>query len=171
MIVHRLFDLYYMIYCLHVIHFFLILWKGPTYVKLGQMMSVRPDVLPPAALEELKALQDSVKPFDTATAVQQIESELGGPLGAFFSEISEEPMAAASLAQVRLTSLFQSFLYINGNPLFLDIWCQVYKARLATTGEYVAVKIQRPAVLEVVSKDLYVLRRAAEVYQGLVDLS
>ena len=84
-------------------------------------MSVRPDVLPPAALEELKALQDSVKPFDTATAVQQIESELGGPLGAFFSEISEEPMAAASLAQVRLTSLFQSFLYINGNPLFLDI--------------------------------------------------
>lgn len=117
---------------------------GPTYVKLGQMMSVRPDVLPPEALAELKALQDSVKPFDSATAIRQIESELGGPLGAFFSEISQEPVAAASLAQV-------------------------YKARLAGSGELVAVKIQRPAVLEVVSKDLYVLRRAAEVYQGLIE--
>lgn len=117
---------------------------GPTYIKMGQMMSVRPDVLPAAALEELKVLQDSVKPFDTATAIKQIESELGGPLGQFFSEISQEPVAAASLAQV-------------------------YKARLVSTGEVVAIKIQRPAVLEVVSKDLYVLRRAAEVYQGLVD--
>mmetsp|Transcript_8059 Transcript_8059/g.12834 ORF Transcript_8059/g.12834 Transcript_8059/m.12834 type:complete len:960 (-) Transcript_8059:39-2918(-) len=117
---------------------------GPTYIKLGQMMSVRPDVLPDGALDELRILQDSVKPFDTVTAIQQIETELGGPLGAFFSEISTEPVAAASLAQV-------------------------YKAKLASTGEYVAVKIQRPAVLEVVSKDLYVLRRAAEVYQGLME--
>jgi predicted unusual protein kinase regulating ubiquinone biosynthesis (AarF/ABC1/UbiB family) len=77
-------------------------------------------------------------------AVQQIESELGGPLGQFFSEISEEPVAAASLAQV-------------------------YKAKLNSTGEYVAVKIQRPAVLETVSKDLFVLRRAAEVFQALTD--
>jgi predicted unusual protein kinase regulating ubiquinone biosynthesis (AarF/ABC1/UbiB family) len=107
-------------------------------------MSVRPDILPPEALNELKLLQDSVKPFDTATAIQQIESELGDKLGAFFSEISIEPVAAASLAQV-------------------------YKAKLTSTGEYVAVKIQRPNVLEVVSKDLYVLRRAAEVYQGLMD--
>lgn len=79
--------------------------QGPTYVKLGQMMSVRPDVLPPAALEELKALQDSVKPFDTPTAIAQIEKELGGPLGAFFSEISEEPVASASLAQARNDTL------------------------------------------------------------------
>lgn len=116
---------------------------GPTYIKMGQMMSVRPDVLPKEALEELKILQDSVQPFDTQTAIQQIESELGGKLGEFFSEISEEPVAAASLAQV-------------------------YKARLLS-GEYVAVKIQRPRVLETVSKDLYVLRRAAEVYQGLIE--
>ena len=68
---------------------------GPTYVKLGQMMSVRPDILPEAALEELKILQDSVKPFDGATAIAQIEAELGGPLGQFFSEISSEPVAAA----------------------------------------------------------------------------
>lgn len=108
------------------------------------MMSVRPDVLPQSALDELRILQDSVKPFDTPTAIKQIESELGGELGQFFTEISEKPVAAASLAQV-------------------------YKARLASTGEFVAVKIQRPAVLDVVSKDLYVLRRAAEVYQGLMD--
>ncbi len=107
------------------------------------MMSVRPDVLPQEALNELKILQDSVKPFDTATAIDQIESELGGKLGTFFTEISTLPVAAASLAQV-------------------------YKAKLIT-GEYVAVKIQRPGVLETVSKDLYVLRRAAEVYQGLMD--
>jgi aarF domain-containing kinase len=67
---------------------------------MGQMMSVRPDVLPPEALQELKALQDSVRPFDTVIAIQQIEKELGGELGQFFTEISEEPVAAASLAQV-----------------------------------------------------------------------
>mmetsp|Transcript_25823 Transcript_25823/g.33862 ORF Transcript_25823/g.33862 Transcript_25823/m.33862 type:complete len:882 (-) Transcript_25823:116-2761(-) len=117
---------------------------GPTYVKMGQMMSVRPDVLPPAALDELKQLQDNVEGFATEIAIQQIESELGGPLGQFFSEISYEPVAAASLAQV-------------------------YKAKLASTGEEVAVKVQRPSVLETVSKDLYVLRRAAAVYQGVID--
>lgn len=116
---------------------------GPTYVKLGQLLSVRPDILPSDALEELQLLQDSVKPFDTQVAIDQIEKELGGELSCFFTEISSDPVAAASLAQV-------------------------YKARLKT-GEYVAVKIQRPKVLETVSKDLYVLRRAAEVYQGLVD--
>ncbi len=110
---------------------------GPTYVKLGQVLSVRPDVLPQAALDELAALQASVKPFATAEAVEVLERELGGPLGAFFSEISEAPVAAASLAQV-------------------------YRARLLT-GELVAVKVQRPGIRETVSKDLYVLRRAAEV--------
>jgi len=114
---------------------------GPTYIKMGQMMSVRPDVLPTEALNELKILQDNVKPFDTAVAIQQIESELQCNLNDLFSEISNVPVAAASLAQV-------------------------YKAKLKATGEYVAVKIQRPKVLETVSKDLYVLRRAAEVYQG-----
>ena len=117
---------------------------GPTFIKLGQMMSVRPDVLPQTTLDELQSLQDSVIGFDTSIAIQQIEDELGGPLGQFFSSISEEPVAAASLAQV-------------------------YLATLASTGERVAVKVQRPAVLSTVSKDLYVLRRAAEVFQGLVE--
>ena len=117
---------------------------GPTYIKAGQMMSVRPDVLPQAALDELAILQDAVKPFETATAIATIERELGGPLGEFFDEISEQPVAAASLAQV-------------------------YRARLAGTDTYVAVKVQRPQILSTVSKDLYVLRRAAEVYQGLIE--
>jgi predicted unusual protein kinase regulating ubiquinone biosynthesis (AarF/ABC1/UbiB family) len=107
-------------------------------------MSVRPDVLPQAALDELQKLQDSVQPFDTETAVRQIEKELGGPLGQFFTSISEEPVGAASLAQV-------------------------YKATLADGKDTpVAIKIQRPDVLSTVSKDLYVLRRAAEVFNGLV---
>jgi aarF domain-containing kinase len=115
---------------------------GPTFIKAGQMMSVRPDVLPQSTLDELTKLQDSVVPFDTRTAVQQVESELGGPLGQFFSSISDEPVAAASLAQV-------------------------YRATLLD-GTRVAVKVQRPDVLATVSKDLYVLRRAAEVFNGLV---
>jgi len=84
-------------------------------------------------------------PFDTAVAVEQIESELGGPLGQFFTSISEEPVAAASLAQVYLATLNDG------------------------KNTKVAVKVQRPDVLSTVSKDLYVLRRAAEVFQGLVE--
>ncbi|KAL7520031.1 hypothetical protein ACHAWX_004782 [Stephanocyclus meneghinianus] len=118
---------------------------GPTFIKAGQMMSVRPDVLPQATLDELTKLQDSVVPFDTEIAVRQIEKELGGPLGQFFTSISEEPVAAASLAQVYLATLNDG------------------------KDTRVAVKVQRPQVLSVVSKDLYVLRRAAEVFQGLVE--
>lgn len=118
---------------------------GPTFIKAGQMMSVRPDVLPQSTLDELTKLQDSVLPFETEIAVQQIEKELGGPLGQFFTSISEEPVAAASLAQVYLATLN------DGNDT------------------KVAIKVQRPSVLGVVSKDLYVLRRAAEVFQGLVE--
>jgi hypothetical protein len=118
---------------------------GPTFIKAGQMMSVRPDVLPQATLDELTKLQDSVVPFETEVAVQQIERELGGPLGQFFTSISEEPVAAASLAQVYLATLNDG------------------------KDTQVAVKVQRPSVLGTVSKDLYVLRRAAEVFQGLVD--
>lgn len=77
--------------------------------------------------------------------MQQIERELGGPLGQFFTSISEKPVAAASLAQVYLATLNDG------------------------KDTQVAVKVQRPSVLGTVSKDLYVLRRAAEVFQGLVE--
>lgn len=118
---------------------------GPTFIKAGQMMSVRPDVLPQSTLDELTKLQDSVVPFNTDVAVKQIERELGGPLGQFFTSISDEPVAAASLAQVYLATLNDG----KNTP--------------------VAIKVQRPDVLSTVSKDLYVLRRAAEVFQGLIE--
>lgn len=117
---------------------------GPTFIKAGQMMSVRPDVLPQSTLDELTKLQDAVVPFDTEIAVKLIEEELG-PLGHFFTSISEEPVAAASLAQVYLATLNDG------------------------KDTRVAIKVQRPQVLSTVSKDLYVLRRAAEVFQGLVE--
>ena len=106
---------------------------GPTFIKLGKMMSVRLDVPPQATLDELATLQDSVEPFGTAIAVDTIEEELGRPIGEFFTSISEEPVAAASLAQVYLATLN------NGN------------------NTRVAVKVQCPQVLSGVSKDLYVL--------------
>jgi aarF domain-containing kinase len=174
---------------------------GPTYVKLGQVLSVRPDILPQAALDELAILQDSVRPFETALAVEMIERELGGPLNNFFSEISEEPVAAASLAQVykaklakpsqkkRLKNKTKSVKKIEvvaGDEMGTASEEEGGAAVVGETeaveegeeeefeeeeerAEYVAVKVQRPAVLELVSKDLYVLRRAAEVYQGLIE--
>ena len=117
---------------------------GPTYVKLGQMMSVRPDVLPQEALDELQALQDGVEGFERSIAVAMVEQELGVPLDDVFDEFDDNAAAAASLAQV-------------------------YRARLRSTGEWVAVKVQRPGVQALISKDLYVLRRAAEIYQGLIE--
>jgi len=117
---------------------------GPTYVKVGQMMSIRPDVFPPAALEEFGRLQDAVPPFSSDEARACLAQELGRPLEEVFSELSEDPVASASLAQV-------------------------YKGVLRDSGRSVAVKVQRPGILDTVSKDLYVLRRASEVYQGLMD--
>ena len=116
---------------------------GPTFVKLGQALSIRPDVIGPAATEELQKLQDAVPPFSNDVAMKIIEEELGRPWTEVFSEMSPEPIAAASLAQV-------------------------YKGKLVSTGEYVAIKVQRPQMLETVSKDLYVMRRAVEVYQKYI---
>ena len=97
-------------------------------------------------------LQDNVKPFDSKVAIAQIEAELGRPLDEVFAEISQEPVAAASLAQVYKARLKEPVPRAGLPPL-----------------EWVAVKVQRPNVLETVSKDLYVLRRAVEVYQRLID--
>ncbi|KAG7348012.1 protein kinase [Nitzschia inconspicua] len=106
---------------------------GPFPIKIGQALSIRPDVLSPRSMVELQKLCDKVPSFDSKIAFATIEEELGKPLEELFSEITPEPVAAASLGQV-------------------------YKATLKATGESVAVKVQRPAVLETVSLDLYLAR-------------
>ncbi|KAJ0666273.1 putative ABC-type Cd(2+) transporter [Helianthus annuus] len=93
---------------------------GPFYIKLGQVLSTRPDILPSVYRNELAKLQDQIPPFSTKVAVRSIESQLGAPISEIFADISPEPVAAASLGQV-------------------------YKAHLHT-GELVAVKVQRPGM-------------------------
>ena len=119
---------------------------GPTFVKLGQALSIRPDIIGPAATEELAKLQDSVKPFDSEVGRQLISKELAEKdlqIEDVFEWISEDPVASASLAQV-------------------------YQGKLKEDGSLVAVKVQRPEVLEIASKDLYVMRRAVEVYDSVI---
>lgn len=109
---------------------------GPTFVKLGQALSVRPDLVGPNAMAELRALCDAVPSFPNEVAFAMMEEELGRPVDEVYSTISKRPVAAASLGQV-------------------------YKAELRETGEQVAVKVQRPDMLRKVSLDLYCLKRVA----------
>lgn len=108
---------------------------GPTFIKVGQALSTRPDLVRKDFLDELVKLQDQLPPFDNAIAYQLIETELGRPVNEIFSELSPTPVAAASLGQV-------------------------YRGRLHS-GEEVAVKVQRPNLRPVLSLDLYLLRWAA----------
>lgn len=108
---------------------------GPTYIKVGQALSTRPDLVRKDFLEELTKLQDQLPPFPTSTALRIIETELDRSIGEVYQEISPEPVAAASLGQV-------------------------YRARLHT-GEEVAVKVQRPSLLPILTLDLFLLRWAA----------
>ncbi|KAL2632941.1 hypothetical protein R1flu_004420 [Riccia fluitans] len=107
---------------------------GPAYIKLGQALSIRPDILSPSAMTELQKLCDKVPSFPNDIAMALIEEELGKPWNEIYSELSESPIAAASLGQV-------------------------YKGRLRETGEVVAVKVQRPYVLETVTVDLFIIRK------------
>ncbi|KAF7086929.1 hypothetical protein CFC21_090172 [Triticum aestivum] len=106
---------------------------GPAYIKLGQALSIRPDILSPAAMTELQKLCDKVPSFPDDIAMALLEEELGRPWQDIYSELSPSPIAAASLGQV-------------------------YKGRLKETGELVAVKVQRPFVLETVTIDLFIIR-------------
>eukprot|EP00879_Flechtneria_rotunda_P016505 GHRR01017273.1.p1 GENE.GHRR01017273.1~~GHRR01017273.1.p1 ORF type:complete len:546 (+),score=179.00 GHRR01017273.1:232-1869(+) len=106
---------------------------GPAYIKLGQALSIRPDILSPAAMNELQKLCDKVPSFDNTVAMQVINDELGAPWYEIYADLTPEPIAAASLGQV-------------------------YKGRMKT-GEEVAVKVQRPGVLETVTVDLYIIRK------------
>lgn len=106
---------------------------GPTFIKMGQMLATRADLLPLDYIKELSALQDQVPPFPDKQAMEIIEAELGRSIKDVFVEISERPIASASLGQV-------------------------YRATLAS-GEDVAVKVQRPMLAEKIRFDLDLLRR------------
>ncbi len=110
---------------------------GPTFIKIGQALGTRADLLPLEYVKELATLQDQVPAFPTADAFARIETELGRPLHEAYPEIDSEPIAAASLGQV-------------------------YRARLAT-GEEVAVKVQRPNLEETISFDIAILFRLVKL--------
>lgn len=110
---------------------------GPAFIKIGQALGTRADLLPLAYVKELATLQDRVPQYPTADAFARIESELGRPLHELYPEIDSEPIAAASLGQV-------------------------YRARLQT-GEEVAVKVQRPDLESTISFDIAILFRLVKL--------
>ncbi|GAB5366906.1 hypothetical protein AAMO2058_001184100 [Amorphochlora amoebiformis] len=114
---------------------------GPAFVKAGQVLANRPDILREDYMNELTKLQDDVPAFKNDLAFSIIEENLGRSLEEVFSEITPQPIAAASLGQV-------------------------YKARLRETGELVAVKVQRPGVEPNLYRDLYIFRALAGLING-----
>lgn len=116
---------------------------GPTFVKFGQVLSTRPDVIGEKLAKELSALQDRVEvlPFHEIRAV--IETQLGAPLDELYAEFDRTPVASASLSQV-------------------------YRARLHT-GEEVAVKVMRPGIEKVIESDLSLMKQLAEWAVEYVD--
>ncbi|MGF1514115.1 MAG: ABC1 kinase family protein [Elainellaceae cyanobacterium] len=115
---------------------------GPAYIKVGQALSTRPDLVPPAYLDELALLQDKLPPFSNAQAFQFIEEELGDRPENIYAELTDSPIAAASLGQV-------------------------YRGRLKS-GEEVAVKVQRPGLFQRIALDIYVLRQVAKLINRFV---
>jgi ubiquinone biosynthesis protein len=109
---------------------------GPTYAKLGQILSTRPDLLPPEFITELSTLQDDVAPLTEAEVVGVMERELGVPWEDAFDSIDPEPLAAGTIGQVHAATL--------------------------ETGERVVVKIQRPDARDEIMRDLGLLRLLAE---------
>ena len=109
---------------------------GPSFVKAGQVLANRPDIVRADYMDQLTKLQDDVPPFANPQAFDIMEQELGRPISEVYSEISSEPIAAASLGQV-------------------------YRGRLRATGEEVAIKVQRPGIEPIIYRDLVLFRALA----------
>ena len=108
---------------------------GPAFIKIGQALSTRPDIVPPVFMDELAELQDQLPAFPNEIAFQFIRDALGAEPSEVYAEISDNPIAAASLGQV-------------------------YKGKLKT-GELVAIKVQRPDIAAGIALDMYILRGIA----------
>jgi ubiquinone biosynthesis protein len=110
---------------------------GPTFIKFGQLLSLRPDMLPEALIAELSKLQDEVEPFAFETVISTIESEYQKPYGEIFSEITPEPIGSASIAQV-------------------------HKAILLC-GDKVIIKVRRPEIEKTIESDIEILFNFAKM--------
>lgn len=110
---------------------------GPTYVKLGQILSMRPDLIEYKYCKELEQLRSNVKPMTTETVKQRIFEELGKSVDEIFSEFNEKPLGSASIAQAHSAVL--------------------------KTGEKVVVKVQRPNIYETMKADIDMLKKACSV--------
>ena len=106
---------------------------GPTFIKIGQSLSTRADILPPEYIQAFAQLQDQVPPFDSATAIAVIERELNGSIQTIFQQFNPIPIASASLGQVHYAVL--------------------------PTGEAVVIKVQRPGLESVLNLDFEVLHQ------------
>ncbi|KAF0896732.1 hypothetical protein E2562_027259 [Oryza meyeriana var. granulata] len=115
---------------------------GPSFIKAGQVLANRPDIIREDYMNELCILQDDVPPFPNQVAFSIIEEELGQPLERLFSRISSQTIAAASLGQV-------------------------YRATLRETGEDVAIKVQRPGIEPIIYRDLFLFRTLASFLNGV----
>ncbi|XP_042394788.1 protein ACTIVITY OF BC1 COMPLEX KINASE 1, chloroplastic-like [Zingiber officinale] len=115
---------------------------GPSFIKAGQVLANRPDIIREDYMNELCILQDDVPPFPNQVAFAIIEEELGQPLEQVFSKISSQTIAAASLGQV-------------------------YRATLRETGEDVAIKVQRPEIEPIIYRDLFLFRTLASFLNGI----
>lgn len=110
---------------------------GPSFIKLAQMLSSRPDLITPEYADEFKLLQDKVPPFDPARAREMIEAEFHRPVSDIFAEFETRPLAAASIAQVHRATL--------------------------KTGEKVIVKVQRPDIHDIIETDIAILNAIARL--------
>jgi ubiquinone biosynthesis protein len=116
---------------------------GPTFIKFGQIMSNRPDLMPEDLILELKKLQESVPAFPGETARQLLEEELNAPIDSLFSDFSIAPIAAASISQVHHATL--------------------------PSGESVAVKVQRPNIEQVIKTDLEIMFHFASLAEKHIE--
>ncbi|NQU75387.1 MAG: ubiquinone biosynthesis protein UbiB [Planctomycetes bacterium] len=113
---------------------------GPTFIKLGQLLSTRPDLVSPEYLQELEHLQDGVSPVKFERIRRELQEQLGGPLDGFFSSFDEQPIAAGSIAQVHRA--------------------------ITKDGQHVAVKIRRPGIVRTVRAECEILEELAALIKA-----
>ena len=128
---------------------------GPSFIKFGQMLSTRPDLAGEAIANDLSALQDDLPPFSSAEARQSVEQELEGSIDELFEEFNDEPVAAASIAQVH-------FAVTKPTPHEI---AAAAEAGVSIAGREVAVKILRPGIEKAFERDLDLFRWVAGVVE------